>query len=217
MDMAAAMNAGEMEIVDAGKKVIDISVMSTQEFKRNFRKITSVHPIDKRDRMLYFYLSERESFLANRKRTRSTRRISKQAFLWRKIRFPLATLSKSALRKLSKKRCKENFPGEEPMVRDGLIHVQGDEDNDNVERVMLWNQQVRKERLLNKYKDFVNMAYQLVHCTPKFSKKAERLHIAIHMHEQYLIPAAKQEVDSISDQLNTVMDRLDSLNRWTLY
>ena len=41
--MAAAMNAGEMEIVDAGKKVIDISVMSTQEFKRNFRKITSVH------------------------------------------------------------------------------------------------------------------------------------------------------------------------------
>lgn len=75
MDMAAAMNAGEMEIVDAGKKVIDISVMTTQEFKRNFRKITSVHPIDKRDRMLYFYLSERESFLANRKITGSTRRV----------------------------------------------------------------------------------------------------------------------------------------------
>lgn len=56
MDMAAAMNA------DAGKKVIDISVMSTQEFKRNFRKITSVHPIHKDDRLLWLYLSERESF-----------------------------------------------------------------------------------------------------------------------------------------------------------
>jgi hypothetical protein len=55
----------------------------------------------------------------------------------------------------------------------------GDEDNDNVERVMLWNQQVRKERLLNKYKDFVNMAYQLLHCTPKFSKKAESMHLIL--------------------------------------
>lgn len=103
------------------------------------------------------------------------------------------------------------------MVRDGLIHLQGDEDKYNAERVMLWNQQVRKERLLNKYEDFVKMAYQLLHCTPKFSKKAERLHIAIHMHEEYLIPTAKKEIDSISDQLITLMDRLDSLNRWTLY